>query len=49
MNLIWEIVKLLVVLGMILMAIVYVIKFGLARIQPEFYQQIGRASCRERV
>lgn len=49
MNLIWEIVKLLVVLGMILMAIVYVIKFGLARIQPEFYQQKGALKIVERM
>lgn len=49
MNLFWEIVKLLVVLGIVLMAIVYVIKFGLVRIQPEFYQQKGALKIVERL
>jgi flagellar protein FliO/FliZ len=48
-NLFWETVKLVVVLGIILMAIVYVIKFGLIRLQPDYYQKKGSLRIVERL
>ena len=49
MTAFWDIVKLLVVLGLVLMAIVYVIKFGLVRMQPGFHQQKGTLKIIERL
>ncbi len=41
MNLFWEAVKLIVALGAVLIAIVYVIKFGLIRLQPDYNRKKG--------
>ena len=49
MNLFWEAVKLVVVLGIVLIAIVYVIKFGLVRLQPDYYQKKGALGIVERL
>lgn len=45
----FDVLKLLVVLGMTLVAIIYVIKFGLVRMQPDYYRQKGALKVVERL
>lgn len=49
MNLFWESVKLLLALGLILMAIVYVIKYGLVRLQPDYVGRKGTLKIVDRL
>lgn len=49
MNLFWETVKMLVVLGLVLMAIVFVMKYGVARLQPGGMGNSGIIKVLERV
>lgn len=49
MILFWDIIRLLVVLGLVLMAIVYVIKFGLVRMQPGYHQPKGTLQIVEKL
>lgn len=49
MNSIWEVFRLIVVLLLVLVAAVYVIKFGLTRLQPAYYQQRGTLQILERL
>lgn len=46
---IWEYVRLLVVLGIVLAAIIYFIKFGLVRLHPRLYRQKGALKIVERL
>lgn len=45
----WDMVKLLVVLGILLISIVYVIKYGLVKLQPDYYQKKGALMVVERL
>lgn len=49
MNLFWETVKMLVVLGLVLMAIVFVTRYGVARLQPGGMGRGGAIRVLERV
>ncbi len=46
---VWEVLRLLIVLLLVLVVAVYVIKFGLTRLQPAYYQQRGCLQVLERL
>jgi len=48
-SLLWETVKMLAALGIILIAVVYVIKLGVVRLQPDYYNKKGSLKIVERL
>ncbi len=49
MNFAWEMFKLIIILLLVLVVAVYVIRFGLTKLQPAYYQQRGSLQVLERL
>lgn len=46
---VWDVLQMLVVLGIVLILAVYVIKYGIARLQPDQYVRTGALQVMERL